>query len=137
MNKKGFVLMIIVLISCVSLSMQAWGKTDYTIKEMTPEIEQALENRRERYDSVRSLKNRGLIGENNRGYLETLSNIQEGQAVVEDENQDRRTIYLAIARQNALEGSLNIIENTFAEVKRDQAQEGDWIQAPDGQWIKK
>lgn len=109
----------------------------YNIKEMTPEVSQALDNRRDRYDKLAEFKKSGVVGENNRGYVEVLSSNAEAQALVEAENRDRKVIYETIIRQNGLTGALETIEKIFAEEQRGRAASGDMIQAEDGRWIKK
>ena len=122
-----------------------WAQSKYSIKEMTPEVEAALQNRRDRFDQLKELKQKGIIGENNKGYIEVLtsvadevpSSLEEAQSLVQSENQDRQVIYQTIARQNDLKEAVDTIEKVFAQVQRDKAQPGDKIQDEDGQWIVK
>jgi len=110
----------------------------YDIKEMTPEVKAALDNRRNRFDSLRQFKTKGLIGENNRGYVEVLQDNSEAKSLAEAENKDRKFIYQTIVKQNNLpENALATIEEVFAQVQRDKASQGDKIQQPNGQWITK
>ena len=109
----------------------------YSIKEMTPEVETALQNRRNRFDQLKELKAKGLLGENNQGYVQVLVSDPSAQSVAEAENQDRRTIYSTIAQQNNLTHALATIEGVFAQVQRDKAQAGDKIQLEDGSWVSK
>ena len=110
----------------------------YDIKEMTPEIKSALESRRARFDEVRAYKDQGVIGENNQGYLELLSEDAGAKTLVQAENNDRRLIYKAIVEQNNLaESELERVEKAFAQVQRDKATAGDKIQNSDGQWVSK
>jgi hypothetical protein len=110
---------------------------EYSIKKMTPEINQALENRRDRYDRLAELKKQGAVGENNRGYVEVLSG-GEARSIADAENKDRRVIYQAITEQNTLgENALLTVEKVFAQVQQEKAAPGDKIQAEDGRWISK
>ena len=111
------------------------AQVKYSIKEMTPEVNAALESRRDRFDKLRELKSKGTIGENNRGYVEVLVKVEE--PMVEAENQDRKLIYETIAKQNGLEGALDTIEKVFAQVQRDKAEKGENIQNEDGTWVSK
>lgn len=108
----------------------------YSIKEMTPEVSQALDSRRARFDQLAEFKKSGVVGENNRGYVEVLSG-DEARSLVEAENRDRKVIYETIARQNDLTGALETIEKVFAEEQRGRAGAGEMIQTEDGRWIKK
>ena len=110
----------------------------YDIKELTPDIKSALDNRRERFEQLRAYKEKGIVGENNRGYVELLSQDSEAKALVDAENKDRWAIYTTIVKQNQLaEGELAKVEQAFAQVQRDKANPGDKIQTPEGQWITK
>lgn len=115
----------------------AFAEGKYDIKEMTPEVKSALENRRERFNQLKDLKSKGIVGENNRGYVEVLSNDSSSAGLVEQENSDRRLIYKTIESQNNLSGALGTIEKVFAQVQRDKASSGDKIQTEDGQWVAK
>ena len=54
----------------------------------------------QRLDAVNGLKDRGVAGENNRGFLEVRGNAQgSDQQVISAENADRQTVYSALAAQ--------------------------------------
>ncbi len=109
----------------------------YDLKEMTPPVKKAIENRQARYAELQSLKASGGLGETNRGYVEAF---RAGRAaeLAAAENTDRRTIYRAIAEQNNLgsEG-MPVIEQVFGQVQREKAAPGDRIQLPSGEWVSK
>lgn len=109
----------------------------YDIKEMTPTIQTALENRRDRYEVLERLKDAGKIGENNSGYIEVFSSDETVSTTAQAENVDRRVIYTAIAEQNGLMDALQTIEKVFAEVQRNKAGSGQSIQLPGGEWVTK
>ena len=109
----------------------------YDIKEMTPAVKAALENRRNRFEQLRNLKAKGFVGENNRGYAEVLEDKESARSLVDSENADRRVIYQAIEQQNNLSGEIDTIEKVFAQVQRDKANPGDKIQNENGQWVAK
>jgi len=122
--------------------MMPWGKAasaaeKYTIKEMTPEVTSALENRKNRYSELQRLKQQGKVGENNRGYIEVFSDEGDVKRLADAENRDRKTIYQTIADQNDLKGALGTIEKVFAQTQRDNADPGDKIQSEDGRWAVK
>ena len=110
----------------------------YDIKNMTPEVTQAISNRQSRYEELQSSKAAGSVGENNRGYVEVLNGSPEGQSLVSAENNDRRVIYQTIASQNNLGPSdVAIVEGVFGEVQREKARPGESIQNAAGEWVKK
>lgn len=128
---KKFVFMVLMLGMCSGVVLAA----NYSIKSMTPEVQQALDSRKDRFSQLRTLKVSGAIGENNRGYVEALSG--EAKILAADENSDRAVIYKAIAQQNGLEDALSTIESAFAQVQSDKAESGDKIQFEDGRWVTK
>ena len=118
---------------------KVFSQTNYSIKEMTPEIKSALDDRKGRFDELQALKAQGDIGENNRGYVELLSKENtEAQSLIDNENKDRRFIYMTIVEQNNLsKEDLTTIENVFAQVQRDKANVGERIQSENGDWVVK
>ncbi len=130
--KKIFLLSVLCVISTMAL---AEGR--YSIKEMTPELEQALEGRKERFEQLSDLKSKGVVGENNHGYAEILKSENDANVLVEAENRDRKVIYEGIAGQNGLGNALSVIESVFAQVQRDKAKSGEHVQTDNGEWIEK
>ena len=111
------------------------AESKYNIKEMTPEVKEALENRRARFQKIREYKEQGLIGENNEGFLTVLIHSKEVAKIVEAENKDRKTIYETVAQQNNLSHALGTIGKVFAGTQKARAKPGDKVQQEDGQWI--
>ncbi|MFA5168050.1 MAG: DUF1318 domain-containing protein [Candidatus Omnitrophota bacterium] len=111
---------------------------DYDYKTMTPDIEKALKNRQSRYHQLQSLKQEGVIGENNKGYVTDLKNNAAAATLTAAENRDRRVLYEALAEQNKL-GSTGLLEvqKAFADVQREKAGPGDMVQSSSGDWKKK
>ncbi len=115
--------------------VDAAGK--YAIKQMTPEVQSALDHRRERFEQLDALKSSGAIGENNKGYVEVLDNQGDAKALAAAENKDRKVIYQTIAEQNGLQDAVGTIESVFGQVQFDKASSGQKVQNEDGQWITK
>ena len=113
------------------------GETQYKIQEMTPEVQAALDGRKARFEELRALKDKGIIGENNSGYVEALSDDQQAKDLVRAENKDRKFIYKTIEQQNNLTDAMETIEKVFAQVQHDKAIAGDKIQDNNGQWVTK
>ncbi len=126
---------VLAVVMSVMVSSLSWA--GYSIKTMTPEVQQALSARKDRFADLRTLKSSGAIGENNHGYVEDLKNDAKAQTIAAEENRDRQVIYKTIAQQNDLEGALSTIESAFAQVQMDKAEAGDKVQTQDGSWITK
>ncbi len=108
----------------------------YDIKEMTPSIKRAIENRQQRYDQLQQLKASGAAGEDNQGLVYALKPSAAG--IASAENADRLVIYSAIVVQNGFGPSgLTQVQKAFADVQRDKARSGDFIQTSSGEWRQK
>lgn len=124
----------LVFLSAASLSLAA----NYDFKDITPEIEKALKSRQSRYYQLQKLKQEGVIGENNKGYVTDLKNNATATSMADAENRDRRVLYENLAEQNHLGGTgLLEIQKAFAEVQAEKAGAGDMVQSADGHWKKK
>ena len=137
MSRKILFFLSILVLAAPFCALPGASAAQYTIKEMTPQVTSALENRRSRYDQLEALKREGKVGENNRGFAEAFSSESSVKSLVDAENKDRRIIYQTIAEQNELSGALSTIEQVFAQTQRDNAEAGDKIQLQDGRWVVK
>ena len=114
------------------------ASANYDIKEMTPEVTQALNGRKARYQELQSAKAKGWIGESNQALVKALKNSSEAFDIVSAENSDRQVIYRTIAEQHHLGAAgLSQVRVAFAETQRDRARPGDFIQDDSGRWTQK
>ncbi|MSU51635.1 MAG: DUF1318 domain-containing protein [Opitutus sp.] len=90
----------------------------------------------ERIGSVNALKDRRVIGENNRGYLEAREGaVGAEQQIISDENADRRTVYAALAAQTG--ATADAVGRQRAHQIATLAKRGHWIQEQNGGWHQK
>lgn len=90
----------------------------------------------QRLGSVEALKDRGIAGENNRGYLEVRGTASAAdQGVITQENADRRTVYTALAAETNT--SADIVGRKRAQQIAGIARPGHLIQDASGAWKKK
>lgn len=90
----------------------------------------------QRLSTVNVLKDRGVAGENNRGFLEARGAASgEDQRVISDENSDRRTVYAALAQQTG--ASADTVGRQRAQQIAGIAKRGHWIQDASGEWRQK
>lgn len=88
-----------------------------------------------RLPKIVKLKEKGIVGENNSGYLEFVGEKKDGKEIVESENDDRRKIYKFIAeKQNT---SIDVVEKHRAAQIEMKADKGDWLQDANGNWYQK
>lgn len=131
---QKFLLAVLAMLISVSVAFAE----NYDIREMTPQIQQALQNRQSRFSELQALKAQGVLGENNQGLISVLESVGTAPSIVNAENQDRSLIYEAIVAQNNLGASnLSKVKSVFAEVQREKARSGDIIQQPSGKWVRK
>ncbi|CAB4243288.1 conserved protein of unknown function [Methylacidimicrobium sp. AP8] len=106
-----------------------------------PVSPQVAERRRLRSGEIQGLKNAGIVGEDRDGYLAVVhppadpAYKQYAERVVQDENRDRLQLYMA---QSKLQGKpLEEIQEAYARSWSRRAFPGEYVQEPDGTWIRK
>ena len=90
---------------------------------------------RARLPEITALKSKGIVGENNQGYLTLLKKPAGAKATVTAENKDRRAIYTAIAKKQGTTPEL--VGQRRALQIANKANPGTMIQGKDGKWPKK
>ena len=93
-------------------------------------------NMQKRLPAVNALLKRGVIGEGNAGYLAVIGTLTaEERKVLDAENQDRQTVYTAIARQQGT--TVELVGQRRAKQIAERAAVGTRIQNADGKWQTK
>lgn len=94
-------------------------------------------NMKERLAKIADLKKRGIVGEDNKGYLapveQTLN--EADAALVKAENADRKTIYTAIGKQQG--ASAEDVGKRRAIRLSNLAFPGTYVMDETGKWVKK
>ncbi|MBA3014939.1 MAG: YdbL family protein [Proteobacteria bacterium] len=116
-NLAQLMTILLVLIMAVGTAMAADGIKDRMLA---------------RVPVLNTLKATGVIGENNKGYLELIGNKNANTAEMNAENADRRQVYEAIAKQQGT--SADLVGKRRALQIADSAALGTWLQAVDGSW---
>jgi uncharacterized protein YdbL (DUF1318 family) len=93
------------------------------------------ERMKQRLPVIVDLKTKGIVGENNQGYLAFVTGKKAKESLIASENKDRKTIYSYIAKQQKT--SLNLVEKRRAIQLVELAKSGEFIQKPNGAWVKK
>lgn len=81
------------------------------------------------------LKSKGIIGENNMGYLQFIGGKREKEDIVQAENQDRRKVYESIAKKE--QTSIDQVGQLKALQIAGKARKGEWLQDQNGKWYQK
>lgn len=84
---------------------------------------------------IAELKAQGIVGENNKGYLEFIGGKKAKPDVVAAENEDRKTVYEAIAKQQGT--TADLVGKRRALQIAQKADPGEWLQDASGKWIQK
>jgi uncharacterized protein YdbL (DUF1318 family) len=126
MRKNGYYLgmgLILLVFFCLAADCPA-GSADDIKERMKARLPVILE-----------LKSAGLVGENNRGYLQFVGSQEKSADVVAAENQDRKKVYTAIAKQQGV--SMEVVEKHRAAQIAQKARQGEWLQDANGKWYQK
>jgi uncharacterized protein YdbL (DUF1318 family) len=107
----------------------------------SPEVVKARDSRRQRRPEIREWKNKGCMGENNRGLLVARPGEGCGPEVaglIRAENADRQVIYDTFVKENKIPATdLPRVQGAFAKARQERSRPNDWVQLDDGQWIRK
>ena len=88
-----------------------------------------------RLPTIIKLKESGIVGENNSGYLEFVGSRKENADVVEAENRDRKAVYEAIAKKQGT--TVEVVGKHRAVQIAEIAKPGEWLQDANGKWYQK
>jgi len=119
-----------------------------TISEEKRGVLLAIQNREFNKDDIDEFKRHGVVGENARGYLqirptERYNTDEDHRQLVDDivaeENRDRKIIMSRIIAINPEIDPTDEteVESVFAKLNRENAQPGEWVQLPAGEWVRK
>jgi hypothetical protein len=84
---------------------------------------------------IKSLKDQGIVGENNKGYLEFVGQKKDKADVINAENKDRKLVYGAIAKQQGTK--VELVGKHRAIQIATRANPGEWLQNAAGKWYQK
>jgi uncharacterized protein len=93
------------------------------------------ERMQERLPSIVELKKAGIVGENNLGYLEFVGADKKGEDILTAENDDRKKVYEAIAKQS--ETTIELVGQRRAKQIAEKADPGEWLKDDTGKWYQK
>jgi uncharacterized protein YdbL (DUF1318 family) len=107
----------------------------------SPEVAKASGSRRARRPALREWKNKGCVGEDNKGFAVARPGDGCGPEVADllrAENADRQVIYDAFVKENKIpKTDLPRVQSAFARARHERSRPNDWVQLDDGQWIRK
>jgi uncharacterized protein YdbL (DUF1318 family) len=125
----------------VAVKLDVYQKTPLTKAKEEQSNLQIAANRRLRVGEIQNLKNNGVVGEDRDGYLDMKKQPQDtkylayAQGIISAENSDRAALYLTNAQTQSK--PLELVERDYAQLWRDRAFPGEWVQKEDGTWTQK
>lgn len=122
MNRYKKTILLVLTLSLIATVGLAWGQDIKT-------------RMRDRLPVITDLKARGIIGEDNQGYLAFMKVKNEKKGVVDSENADRKRVYEAIAKKQGT--TAHLVGQRRALQIAEKANPGEWLQKADGTWYKK
>ena len=93
------------------------------------------ERMKDRLPLIVELKKKGIVGEDNLGFLQFVGETREQENVVKEENNDRVKVYEAIAKQQGT--ATDAVGRRRAIQIAEKAGAGEWLQDEKGAWYKK
>lgn len=88
-----------------------------------------------RIPAISALKAKGIVGENNKGFLEFRGKNQPQKDVIDAENKDRLQVYKTIGKKQG--ASPTLVGQRRAKAIAKNTKPGQWYQKADGKWAKK
>ncbi len=121
----------------------AFAAQELTVSNAT--IRQIKARMQQRYGQLKPFFQRGVIGENAKGYLVIkdqgavdLRSRALVKRLVEAENRDRKALYAAVAQALKIPASqIARVERIFAGQWQKSAPKGSWIEQQPGKWVRK
>ena len=90
---------------------------------------------KKRLPIIIELKSKGIVGEDTRGYLQFVGTKREKEDVVTAENNDRKSVYSAIAEKQG--ATVDFVGKRRAKQIVEKAKKGEFLQDESGKWYKK
>jgi hypothetical protein len=88
-----------------------------------------------RLPAIVQLKAAGIVGETNQGLLAFVGVETQQQDLVAAENEDRKTVYAAIAKRQGT--TADVVAKRRALQNAERARPGEWLQDAAGKWYQK
>ena len=118
------------------LALAALALAGGTVTAHAQDMNAVRQRMEQRLSSLDALKDKGLVGENNRGYLEARGALSPADSsAVAGENADRGIVYAAIARQTG--SNSDQVGRARPQKLVGMSKAGVWVQRATGEWARK
>jgi uncharacterized protein YdbL (DUF1318 family) len=127
------------------LIASAYADDEPALKLTSPETERIKTKMKNRVPEVIAQKKEGFLGEANNGMLSLRNSDKikpllksKVEAVLTEENADRKALYSEIITSNKLTSSnLPQVKKSFTRSFQAESPSGTWVQSADGAWAQK
>ncbi len=107
----------------------------FLVPSLTVKAASVKERMANRLPAIILLKDKGLLGEDNKGYLAYVKESRPQQDMVRAENADRAKVYAAIAKKQNV--TVDLVGSRRAKMLFERGKKGYWFQQQDGKWVQK
>ncbi len=107
----------------------------FLVSALTAEAASVKERMAARLPEITALKDKGLLGEDNKGYLAYIKDSKPEQDMVKAENAGREKVYAAISKKEGV--SVDLVGKRRAKMLFERGKKGHWFQQQDGKWVQK
>ena len=102
---------------------------------LSADVNRSLNNMKKRLPQVIALKKAQALGEDNKGFLIALKNVNNAGAIAAAENADRRVVYASVAKKHGI--SIAQVGKQRAIQIHQKAARGTMLQDGSGRWRAK
>ena len=117
------------------MTILTFGLIGFFVAGVSASADDIKTRMKKRLPVIKELKAKGIVGEDNQGYLQFVGGKKEKADVIAAENNDRKTVYAAIAKQQGTTAELVGKRRALQIAKK--ANAGEWVQDSSGKWIQK
>lgn len=121
---------------CLGAALLLCGAFAPTVSAAPTTAQTIQKNMKQRQGTINALLAKGVVGEANTGFLAVRGTLsEEEQKLVDAENQDRKTVYEAIAKQQKATAAQVGVRRARQIAQR--AAKGTWLQDEKDNWSQK
>ena len=117
------------------MTILTFGLIGFFVAGVSASADDIKTRMKKRLPVLKELKAKGIVGEDNQGYVQFVGDKKEKADVIAAENKDRKTVYAAIAKQQGTTAELVGKRRALQIAKK--ANPGEWVQDTSGKWLQK
>ncbi len=136
-NKGALGLILITALYILPVNLTAIAEESISEQDNSSQAKHKIkEGRKARIETIKTLKARGKVGENNKAELQVRPDVEvddDTLALIEQENQDRKTVHKKVLEQTNSDNDagMAVIQGLQTGLELNKSKSGDWIQVPE------